>query len=95
MGETRPDTNLTQHRMPAEAIMEVITTMTGEATLWKANHGVYFNLDPVTNMEGVSITFYSIHRDGYKSMEREDFDNIEATLRRSRRWGFHTPAPRD
>ena len=75
--------------------MEAINTMTGEATLWKCDHGVYFNLTPITNMTGVSIEFYSIHRDGYKSMDDEDFDNIEATLRRSRRWGFHTTDTRN
>ena len=97
--EDAPPTNtcLTQHRTPAPLVMEVIKTMTGQATQWLTEHGLYFGLQPVTNMEDVEIDFYSCSLDSYgtPTLSQEDYDSILTTLRRSRRWSLRVVDTRD
>lgn len=97
MEEATHSTCLTQHRTPAPLVMEVIKTMTGQATLWLTEHGDYFGLRPVTNMKDVEIDFYSINLDAYgtTTLTQEDYDIIHETLRRSRRWTLRTVNTRD
>lgn len=90
-------THLMQHRMPAPLVMEVIKTMTGQATLWLTEHGDYIGLQPVTNMKGVEIDFYSLNLNAYgkTTLTQEDYNKISDTLRRSRRWTLRTVDNRD
>jgi hypothetical protein len=83
--------------MPAPLVMEVIKTMTGQATLWLTEHGDYIGLQPVTNMKGVEIDFYSLNLNAYgkTTLTQEDYDKISDTLRRSRRWTLRTVDNRD
>jgi hypothetical protein len=87
-------TDLHEHRMSAEKIHEVIKTMTGKAALvLSGDNGTYFRLHPVSNMENVEITFYSMHVDDGESYGKDlmtvaDYEEIAGILHRSRRWKF-------
>ena len=82
-------TSLDLHQQDAEKMNAVIKTMTGEATEWKVSHGHYLSLDPNTNMDKVTMTFWSSHvRSWGDRVTKDEMAQLTATLKKSRRWKY-------